>query len=148
MNSLALWTVRRRSVIVRVGVPGVQGRQEGSLLVVVIRHPPKDAVEDSDCVVDIRPLVEHHAFGLFAQCGITDLRPGVTTLHLEGVWIKNLTITTGSAGKSDGGARHQLNHSTTALHFDSGSGVAWIHTDDHALSADPQVQVQTTVVDR
>lgn len=52
-----------------------------------------------------------------------------------------------SAGKSDSGPGHQLNDSTTAFHFDSGS-IAWIHTDDHALSADPQVQVQTAVVDR
>jgi hypothetical protein len=44
----------------------------------------------------------------------------------------------GSAGKSDCGPGHQLNDSTAAFHFDSG-GVAWIHADDHALSADPQV---------
>src|SRR5277367_1490049 len=51
------------------------------------------------------------------------------------------------AGKTDSGPGHQLNDSTTAFHFDSG-GIAWIDTDDRPLSADPQVQVQTAVVDR
>src|ERR1700694_5871461 len=74
--SLALQTVRRRSVMVRVGVPGVQRRHEGGFLVVVICHPPQDVVEDNDGFVDVRPLVEHHAFGSFAQCRITDLCPG------------------------------------------------------------------------
>ena len=41
-----------------------------------------------------------------------------------------------SAWESDGRAGHQLNDSTVAFHLDPG-GVAWIHTDDHALPADP-----------
>ena len=28
------------------------------------------------------------------------------------------------------------------------AGAAWLRADDHALAADPQVQVQTAVVDR
>ena len=35
-----------------------------------------------------------------------------------------------------------------AFHLDPGGGIAWIDTDDHTLPADPQVQVQTAVVDR
>src|SRR6188472_2971724 len=52
-----------------------------------------------------------------------------------------------SAREPDSGPGHQLNDPTMALHFHSG-GIAWVHADDHALSADPQVQVQTPVVDR
>jgi hypothetical protein len=51
-----------------------------------------------------------------------------------------------SARKSDSGPGHQLNNSTTAFHFDAGS-IARIHTDDHTLPADPQVQVRAAVVD-
>src|SRR3954462_15097471 len=65
-------------------------------------------------------------------------------------WLRsaNGVMSWASAREPDGGAGHQLNDTTMAFHLDPGGGIAWIDTDDHTLPADPQVQVQTAVVDR
>jgi hypothetical protein len=66
-------------------------------------------------------------------------RTAVTRLNYDSTDERGTNIkarTRGSPGKSDGGSGHQLNDTTVAFHFDPG-GVAWIHTDDHTLPADP-----------
>src|SRR5271157_1935651 len=50
--------------------------QSGAAFLLMTFHPPEDVVESPQCLDDVRPLVEHHAFSTY-PCGcICDLRPG------------------------------------------------------------------------
>src|SRR5208283_4471804 len=50
--------------------------QSGAALLLMSFHPPEDVVESAQCLDDVRPFVEHHAFSTNACGCICDLRAG------------------------------------------------------------------------